>query len=145
MQSVVLFNLAHFQRLFVLCSGRTVWLSGNIIHVHDWPRGGGNTWFPIMPLRHQSGSRTFIDNMAAALGLDLKKFRIWQHSLGAAKGSRFQRRGVRGHMHLNEGSRGSTGWCQWAEWTSRVWSPSCRFSREKVRKLPLWACNVNAS
>lgn len=40
-------------------------------------------------------------------------------------------------MHLNEESRESTGWCQWAEKAFRVSDPSCRFSKGKVRKLPL--------
>lgn len=90
----------------------------------------GDTSFPTMLLPHQPGSRTFIDNMALKLGLDLEKIVIWQRGFDFKPFSPWT---CNKQISLNEGSCESAGRCQWAEETSRAPEPSCRFLRGKVR------------
>lgn len=49
-----------------------------------------------MLLPHQPGSKTFIDNMAAVLALDLEKIVIWQRSPGGCDSNPFPALGVCG-------------------------------------------------
>lgn len=97
-----------------------------------------------MLLPHQPGSKTFIDNMAAELGLDLEKIVIWQHSpglreqpvstSGVYRTDAFEWRDPRVHGMVS---------VSWGNVQSV--KPVMSFFKRKGEEAPSEGCNVNGS